>query len=372
MKKALTAFILVVTVLMSFCGCNGETTDEKPSTHDFIAMDTVFTVSIGKINAEGTNDTDKIFAECEKLTEDIDKILSATDPESDVYNLNSEVNAFFDAEPVFTEVLSTALDISEITDGAYDPTIGQLTTLWNVKGGGPVPDETKISYAMTRTGRSLISVNDNSVTKSDPGVKIDLGGIGKGYAAQRIAEHLYDAGASYGIVSAGRTVGVFGEKADGSSFKIGIADPFNSDGVVGYIYTESGFISVAGDYEQFFEENGKKYHHIIDPTTGYPSESGLSSVAVISQNGAAADALSTALMVMGYDKGIEFYKDSKIPFEAIFIGSDGSVKLTDGLTAERFEMNPDYKVTTAQTDSKPTETTDTKETQVTDTEASEE
>ncbi|MBE6707996.1 MAG: FAD:protein FMN transferase [Ruminococcaceae bacterium] len=344
-KRILTAFILISVALMSFSGC-GDKSDNDLTSHDFIAMDTVFTISIGKIAVDsGTDDTD-VFSECRKLTEEIDSVLSATDPDSDVFNLNSDINAFFDADPILIDVLSTALDISELTGGTYDPTVGQLTSLWNVKGGGPVPADDKIAYAVSRTGHSLISINDSSVVKSVTDVKVDLGGIGKGYAAQKIAEYLYDAGVSYGIISAGRTVGVFGEKPDGSSFKIGIADPFNSDGIVGYLYTESGFISVAGDYEQFFEENGKKYHHIIDPSTGYPSDSGLTSVAVISQNGAAADALSTALMVMGYDKGIAFYKDSSIPFEAIFIGIDGSVKTTDGLTEDRFEISPDYKVTT--------------------------
>ena len=107
--------------------------------------------------------------------------------------------------------------------------------------------------------------------------------------------------------------------------------------MIGYCYLGSGFVSVSGDYERYFEYDEKRYHHIIDPKTGYPAESGLSSVAVVSSNGAAADALSTALFVMGADKALEFYNEGKISFEAVMVKSDGEIVLTPGI-AEKFEI----------------------------------
>lgn len=334
---------VLLTLTMVSCSAN---TGTSQKTREYIAMDTLFTVHTGDLSPDGTADSarniDDIFDECEDLTKDIENVLSATLNGAEVNSFNGEIDVMFDADPMLCDVLSTALNISSLTGGAYDPALGALTTLWNVKGGGPVPTAESITSALAVSGSGRITLEDDIIKKSDSRVKLDLGGIGKGFAAQKLAEMLYESGVSYGIVSAGRTVGVFGDKPDGTPFKIGIADPFNSDGVVGYIYTESGFVSVAGDYEQYFVENGVKYHHIIDPKTGYPANSGLSSVAVLAQNGAAADALSTALLVMGYDGGIELYRSGEIPFEAVFIFSDGSVKLTEGLGDDRFVMNSDY------------------------------
>ena len=341
MKKILSLVITVI-LLVSVCGCSDNSLDTL--SRDYIAMDTIFSIRTGKL-PEST-DTDKetaaILDGCEELIVNIENVLSVTKEGSEVNSFNTGVTALFDADPIFTDVMNTAFLISDITDSAFDPTIGALTTLWNVKGGGPVPTENEINSAKAASGIDSIEIKHTAVYKTNPAIMLDFGGIGKGYATQRLAEYLFESGIPYGIISAGRNVGVFGEKPDGSSFKIGIADPKNSDGVVGYLYTDGAFISVAGDYEQYFEENGVRYHHIIDPATGYPSDSGLSSVAVISQNGTAADALSTALMVMGYDRGIELYGSGKIPFEAIFIFSSGTVKYTDGLGDGKFEMNDSY------------------------------
>ncbi len=342
MKKIITFILMLSFLPIALGGCSEEKVSQT-DTYDYISMDTVISIQTGELAADAAKSKEDIFKGCEDITSNIEKAISRTLEDSDLYNYNKDIDVLFDADPILTEVLSIAVDISKSTGGVYDPTIGSLTTLWNVKGGGPVPTHTAIDAAMATSGTDHIEIKDNAVYKNTPGLMLDLGGIGKGYAAQRLVEHLYNSGFSYGIVSAGRTVGVFGAKPDGSKFKIGIADPFSADEIIGYLYTDNGFISVAGDYEQYFEENGVRYHHIIDPSTGYPSDSGLTSVAVFSQNGATADALSTALMIMGYDRGMEFYKSSDLAFEAIFICNDGIVKKTDGLTDDRFEMSETYE-----------------------------
>lgn len=345
--KRTSALVIAFILILTLIGCSDKTPAEM-ITRDFIAMDTVFSIRAGKLpdnTGSAAVDIEAVLEECEKLTEKIELVLSSTLPESEVYSFNSGVTALFDADPVLTDVMETAFLISDLTDNSYDPTIGALTSLWNVKGGGPVPTENEIGTALAASGIKYIEIRDNAVYKSNPAVKLDFGGIGKGYATQRLAEYLFEEGIPYGIISAGRNVGVFGKKPDGSPFKIGIADPKNTESVVGYLYTESGFISVAGDYEQYFDADGVRYHHIMDPKTGYPSDSGLSSVAVISQNGTAADALSTALMVMGYEKGIELYDSDALPFEAVFIFSSGDIKLTPGLTEDKFELSESYDPT---------------------------
>ena len=143
----------------------------------------------------------------------------------------------------------------------------------------------------------------------------------------------------FGIVSMGGNIGVFGSKGNETLYKIGIKDPHKTDSVVGYFYAGGGFVSVSGDYERYFEENGQRYHHIIDPSTGYPVDNGLSSVICYTQNGASADALSTALFVMGLEEALAFYQEGSISFEAIFITEDYEIHMTDGIREkELFEL----------------------------------
>ena len=126
-------------------------------------------------------------------------------------------------------------------------------------------------------------------------------------------------------------IGVFGQKADGTPFQIGIKDPHDTAAVIGYLYIPSGFVAVSGNYERFFREEGKLYHHILDPETGWPVDNGLSSVAVYAQNGSAADALSTALYVMGLEEGMAFYESGQVQFEAVFVTEDNRIIPTPGL-----------------------------------------
>ncbi len=337
------AIILIISIISVFvCSCKKDET-EKTYTRDFVSMDASFSIRMGDV-AENTDkteakDIESLFDECEKLADEIEMVLSASVDGAEVNSFNKNIDTMLDADPILCDVLTTALRIFEVTGGAYDPVLGALTSLWNVENGGPVPDDDSIKAALSLSGAELITLDGSSIVKSDSGVMLDMDGIAKGYAAQKIAEKLYSSGVSHGIVTAGRTVGVFGEKPDGSPFKIGISDPDDSSKAIGYIYTEGGFLSVAGDREEFFEEGGKIYHHIIDPETGYPCDSGLSGVAVLSQNGATADALSTALLVMGYEDGMKLYESDEIPFEAVFIFSDGTVKKTAGLTDERFVLS---------------------------------
>ena len=143
-------------------------------------------------------------------------------------------------------------------------------------------------------------------------------------------EYLPTAGVKYGLCSFGSTVGVFGSKPDGKKFRITVCDPDDTSKNVISLEIESGFVSSSGDYERYFEENGKRYYHIFDPSTGYPADSGVRSVTVCAADGALSDALATALFVMGVERSLEFYKSSGISFEAVFITDEG-VYTTDGL-----------------------------------------
>lgn len=343
--KRILPFILSIFLILSLSGCaSGKKSAYKDTV--FLGMDTYITL---RLPNEGITDArmEEIAAGCRDIVADLEGKLSCHDPASEVSALNNGVQLLFDADETFLSVWQTAVQISSLTGGAYDPTLGTLTELWNVNGGGPVPPSAAIAEALKHTGIAGFHVDGTTVTKDDAQAKLDLGGIAKGYALQEVLAYLNDTEIPYGIVSMGGNIGVYGEKPDGTPYKIGIKDPQNTSSVVGYLSVASGFVSVSGSYERYFVENGKSYHHILDPETGYPAESGLLSVAVWTQNGAAADALSTALFVMGLEDGMAFYDSGKASFEAIFVTTDGAVYLTDGLTASgAFQMTADGYVLT--------------------------
>ncbi|MCI9449776.1 MAG: FAD:protein FMN transferase [Clostridiales bacterium] len=331
----LTAHILILSLFASCSGGKTEYTD-----YTIYGMDTYITLRFaGKGQKEDY--LDSVRDECARIIAKNEKLMSSHDEEAQIWGLNHDVDVILDAEPDLSAVLTSAVHLAEISDGAFSPTLGSLTELWNVSGGGPVPRSEEIEAASEHTDYRNISVDSGRISITDKECKIDLGGIAKGYTAQELLVYLNGTDISYGLVSMGGNIGVFGDKTGGNPFKVGICDPDNTSSVIGYLSIDDGFIAVSGDYERFFEEDGKKYHHIIDPETGYPAESGLRSVAVWSNNGGTADALSTALFVMGEERALEFYRESDVRFEAVMINDRHEIILTDGIKDGSFELSED-------------------------------
>lgn len=340
--RKLSFVLAVITVIsacmISFSGC-GKKNEYKD--FDYFVMDTYVTIRLavqgtdGKLTDEYLNE---VADNCASILTELDGILSCHNEASQVYALNSNINMMLQASDTLISVLQAAEKITTLTDGAYDYALGTLTELWNVSDGGPVPSPSDINYATIHSGADKFKISGNTIEKLDGMAKIDLGGIGKGYAAQEILKYLETTDVEYGIISIGGNVGVYGEKPKDETYKIGIRDPQSADKVIGYMYVSSGFVSVSGDYERFFEEDGVRYHHIISGESGYPVESGLHSVAVHTANGASADALSTALFVMGAEASMELYRSGEIEFEAVFITDDGRVITTPGLDSKAFQL----------------------------------
>lgn len=313
--------------LLTLCSCHESVSLYADSV--FTGMDTAITLRLAA-------DTDNALLHeattaVEELVAELEHSLSCHDSQSELYALNQAPQLYLTEDTTLLSVLGTALHISDLTSGAYDPTMGALTDLWNVANGGPKPKDSAITEAMCHCGTDKLTIKEGTVTKTDPLLQLDLGGIGKGYALQSAVTLLDEKGIDYGLVSFGGNIGVFGEKPDGTPFQIGVKDPHNTSSVVGYVYIPHGFVSVSGDYERFFRQDGVIYHHILDPDTGYPADTGLSSVAVYAQNGAAADALSTALFVMGIEDGMALYESGTLSFEALFITADNQIVTTPGM-----------------------------------------
>jgi thiamine biosynthesis lipoprotein len=331
MKSRIFALIPALALLFSGCALDFEREEYRDDV--FFAMDTYITVRMAR---EGVTEKqlDETAAECERIVKELESVLSAHDPDSELYALNHSGMEAIGVSDTLERVLLTAYTVAERTAGAYDFTLGGLTELWNITDGGPVPPQHEINALLPHTGYYLITIDDpgNTVMRLDPKVRIDLGGIGKGVAADELVQYLETTDIPYGLVSVGGMIGVFGDKPDGTPYKIGIRDPDDPNGVLSYLHINDGFVAVSGDYERYFEENGTRYHHILDPYTGYPADSGLRETAVHCENGAMADALSTALFVMGADVLPDFYASGG--FEAVLVSDDGSITATKGMRTD--------------------------------------
>lgn len=334
LKRIAALFLLLTLLLLCACRKYDFYSTVSYSTADIFAMDTIITVRLAG-EAE-----DSVFDECERIIKNIEASLSKTIDTSEVAKLNvAKANEAVDM-PVSSALLRLALEVSEKTHGAFDITLEPVTRLWNVTDKGFIPpDEASIKGALEHTGADKLTLDGNIITKTDARAGIDLGGIGKGYAAQAVCEYL-EAQGYVGTVSFGGNIGTVSQKADGEPFVIAIKSPFDTSDIIGTLKLDHGFVAVSGAYERYAEIDGVRYHHIIDPETGRPSNSDIASAIAISKNGALADALSTALFVMGSERAIELYEHNAFDFEAIIIKNNGGIILTDGL--ENGSFTPNY------------------------------
>ena len=283
-------------------------------------MDTVITVQISEDNKE-------VLIKCEKMIYDYENLFSKTIETSDIYCFN-EHGSGIEVSPFTIELVEKALGFANATGGLFNPVLQPIIEQWS---HGVVPD-----LIIKNIDFNEVNINGNSILKSDPSIQFDLGGIAKGYVCEKLVEQLKSDGIKYGIISLGGNIGVFGYKPNGEKWNIAIRDPFETEKTVGTVSIDEGYISVSGDYQRYFEVDGKRYHHIIDPRTFYPAESGVSSVAVWAKDGTLADALSTALFVMGVEEGMKFHASGVYDFEVMFITKE---KIT---MSKNFEENFKY------------------------------
>ena len=323
-------FLIVLCLPLLLCGCA-----QKSAEREFFAMDTVM-----QLRAYGP-EADRALAEAEAEIYRLEGELSCRDEHAALARLNGAGGGTVSAETA--ALLQTALTLCEKTGGAYDPALGALSQAWGFSTGAyRVPEPDALAEAMQSSGAGLVQLDGISVTLTN-GAQLDLGGIAKGYAAGRVRTILREAGVTSAIISLGGNVAAVGKKPDGSAWTVGLQDPDRPEAYFGTVSIEDACVVTSGAYQRYFEENGVCYHHILDPHTGCPAESGVKSVSVVAQDDTLADALSTALFVMGLDAGAEFQKSSGLAFEAVFITDDNTVWITPGL-AGRYRSNRPYQI----------------------------
>lgn len=343
MKKVIS-LLLTVFALFTFASCEEEIEIEIPEYYSatFFAMDTEITVKLatdtGKLNEENKKiyhdnaHLSEIISECANICSETEALISRTKAESVISDLNTTADYFIDVNDEALSLIKRSFEISDMTGGAFDVTLGTVSELWNVTGdSAAVPSDEALSEALSHVGYKKVAIDNRNLKKEDRQTKFDLGAIGKGYALGKVIDYLKTTDVVYGLVSFGGNVGVFGEKPETVTFKVGITNALETDKVVGYVFIVDEFVSVSGDYERFFVADGVKYSHIFDPATGRPADTDITSVAVICDDPSLCDALSTALFVKGSEGAIEFYNSGAADFEALIQTKDGQIILTDGL-----------------------------------------
>lgn len=327
-------YVPVLLLILLLTGCSGGETAPKMQKKTIYAMDTVMTITVYPASGQSDAEIQNAMHATESEIQRLDALLSVTNPQGDIARLN-ELGTYHVSQET-GELLQRALATAADTGGAYDPTVYPLMVLWGFPSEEyHVPTEEELEAVLPQVGYQQVTLSEEDWLAALPqGGGIDLGGIAKGYTAHEVLEVLDRQGITSGIISLGGNVGTLGKKPDGRLWTVAVENPDKSGDYLGTIQLGGGMFAItSGAYERYFEQDGVRYHHILDPATGYPADTGLLSVTVVSSDGTLADALSTALFVMGKDRAQDFWREHSSEFDMILY--DGTaLYVTPGLTLD--------------------------------------
>lgn len=319
--------VIVGCWLLAACGGPGEELIEFSGT----TMGTTYSVKV--VHAPDSFDPDQLNREIDRILEQIDQKMSTYDPDSELSRFNqSDSTEWIDVSEELFLVIEEALRVSLLTEGAFDITVGPLVNLW---GFGPdmqtadLPPDEDIAGALSRVGYGHIHIRNTppAIRKDRADIYLDLSALAKGYAVDKVAEYLESLGISNYLVDVGGELRLKGHNARGKSWSIGIEKPSPGRRTVQQIIqiSDAG-MATSGDYRNFFEKDGKRYSHTISPRTGRPVTHTLASVTVISESAMYADAMATALLVLGPETGYQLASREKLAALFIAISPDGLVE----------------------------------------------
>lgn len=327
-KKCLLLPSALTLLLLS--GCTSQTVSE--SRKNFFAMDTIMDFTI-----YGQED---LLDQTESMIRSLEAEMSVTNPASEIAEINE--NGYGKVTGDTSDLISAALSLCQRTDGALDISVYPIVRAWGFTTDNyQVPDDVSIQALLPLVDYTQIDYQQDSGDIHLPdGMEIDLGSVAKGYAGQKAADFLKENGVTSGLLSLGGNIQAIGSKPDGSPWKIGIQDPFQNESPMMVLSVTDKSVVTSGGYERYFQQDGKTYWHIMDPSTGYPAENGLVSVTIVGTDGMLCDGLSTSLFVMGLEKAADFWGSSD-DFDAVFVTEDQTVYITEGL-ADSFALTEDY------------------------------
>ena len=333
--------ILAAAVLTACGGNKPEKDDTAQSTQEIFAMDTYMTVT-----AYGKNAKKAVDASIEEIKR-LDALLSTGDEDSEIAKLNVNKSATLSEDGGY--LVQRGIELSTMTDGAFDIAIYPVMQEWGFPTKDfKVPDDATLKELLKLADVSKIDYDNKSreISFEDAGMEIDLGGIAKGYTSSRIMDIFKEYDVDSGLVNLGGNVQTYRTKTDGSKWRVAVQSPEDESQYIGVVDVSDKAVITSGGYERYFEQDGKIYHHIIDPATGYPAESGLKSVTIVSDDGTLADGLSTLLFIMGKDKACEFWKAHSDEFDFVLLTDDDSMYISEGI-ADDYSSDYEYEVINA-------------------------
>lgn len=351
----LAAAALLFLVILGVGGCAQKDRTQEIEKQAFY-LNTICNIRLKEWEgdrAAGEDLVDRAFLLCASL----EQKLSRTIEGSDVDRINQAMGQPVRIEDeAVAEALRLGMDYSRLSGGRFDITVGRLSELWNFSADQPsVPDEKAIKEAVSHVGYENFSIEPEAVSEKgsaggykavlkEPGAKIDLGAVAKGYIVDQVSDFLRENGVSCGIVDFGGNISCIGQKKDGKPWSIGIRRPVSSEEsteaqaqTIGAVWAGADCsVVTSGTYERCFVSGGKTYHHILDPATGYPCDTDVVSVTIIGKNSGECDGLSTVCLLLGVKEGLALI-ESLPGFEAVFVDALGQIKTTSQAAFTEYE-----------------------------------
>lgn len=330
--KKIAAIVMAGCMIVGLTACSWQSEEEQTSAaRDFFAMNTYI-----RLEAYGDGAEDAL-ALAQARIEELEGLWSVTDETSEIYAVNHSGGQPVSVSEDTAELVSFALEMAEKTGGALEPTIYPVLTAWGfTTDEHRVPSQEEIDRLLASVDYRRVSVDGNTV-QLEPGMMLDLGAVGKGYASDEVEELLRAEGVTSALLDLGGNIVMIGSRPDGSDWRLGLQSPFEND-TVGVLTASDCAVVTSGNYENFFiADDGTIYGHIIDPATGYPVNNDLASVTIVAKDGKLCDALSTSLFVMGSNGAIDYWRNHP-GFEMILITQNRQVLLTEGLE-EQFTLD---------------------------------
>ena len=338
-RTAVAAMCVILAAGMTACGKKADSVQSESVSEndkyssDIFAMDTYMSLT-----AYGAKAEDAVTVAIHEIQR-LDAMFSVGNTDSDVTTANMQGSATVSDETAY--LVEQSLEISRKTDGAFDITIYPVMELWGFTTKNyKVPQADELQETLKRVSYENVSLKDHELVLKN-NAQIDFGGIAKGYTSSRVMQIFKEYGIEHGMVNLGGNVQTLGTKTDGTAWRVAIQSPQGGNQYLGILETSDQAVITSGGYERYFEENGVTYHHIIDPKTGYPSDSDLTSVTIVCADGTKADALSTSFFVMGLQKAESFYENTDLDFDVILLTKDNQIYISEGI-AQNFTS--DYTV----------------------------
>ena len=333
MKRVFGIFVLIMA-LLSVAACGALLPQEvHVATERAFVMDTLAEVQIFYLDTPSMQAREahrELAAQAMDIIRQMDEILDKHREGSDIWRVNNAGGSPVEVSSYTVEVLERSVYLRVLTGGAFDITIGAVTDLWSFTGEDATPPDGVLVAAALETVGTEIYISGNVVQLSHPDAKIDLGAVGKGFAADVAAEFLRGHGVA-AIINMGGDIVTVGERPGGTPWRLGLQAPFaDISQIIGAVEVGQAGVASSGSYHRFFHHNGALYHHILNPATGFPVNNGIASVSAIAPNGILAEGLSTAVFVLGVTDGLALIEALDDVYVVIIL-DDGTTLYSPGL-----------------------------------------